>query len=64
MMPKWAAVLDRLRACAGFDEATGDEGEMGLYEESDAASDGPDELATLRRSPLSAAGGRVKAVSN
>lgn len=44
-------------------EATGEAGEIGRYDESEAVSDGPDELATLPL-PFSAAGGRVKPPSN
>lgn len=56
--------LERLRAWPVFEVATGDEGEMGRYDESEAFSDGPEELATLPLPPPNAAGGSVKPFSN
>jgi hypothetical protein len=46
-----------------LDVATGDDGDGGLYEESEAVSEGPEELAMLPLPPR-AAGGRLKLVSN
>jgi hypothetical protein len=60
----WAVVLDRLRALPGFVETAGDEGEGGRYDESEAFSAVPEELATLPLLPPRAAGGSVKPVSN
>jgi hypothetical protein len=56
-------LLERLREWLDLEVATGDAGDSGLYEESEAFSDGPEELATLPLPP-NAAGGRLKLVSN
>lgn len=60
--PCWT-VAERLREWPALDVATGDAGDGGVYEESEAFSEGPDELATLPLLPR-AAGGRLKLVSN
>lgn len=59
----WAALLERLREWLDLDVATGDDGDGGLYEESEAFSEGPEELATLPL-PARAAGGKSKLLSN
>lgn len=63
ILPCWEVVLERLRLWPGLVVATGEAGDSGRYDESEAASDGPDELATLPL-PFRAAGGRLKPLSN
>jgi hypothetical protein len=58
-----AVVLERFRAWPVFEVATGDDGEGGRYDESEAFSEGPDELAMLPLPPR-AAGGRAKPPSS
>jgi hypothetical protein len=62
-LPCWEVVLESLRLRLGLVVATGEAGDGGRYDESEAASDGPDELATLPL-PFKAAGGRLKPPSS
>jgi len=63
MMLCCVAVLERLRPWPILEVATGEDGDNGRYDESEAFSDGPEELATLPLPPK-AAGGRTKLDSN